>query len=183
MNLKSYLDNIWTIPNIMSMIRLALAPVVAHFIYYDQYTLAVIFALIAGLLDIFDGIIARKYEMISEFGKIIDPLADKITYAFVVITMLFKGLLPIWYVILFVARDLIILLGSLIFSKKIDQIPQADQIGKYSIFLNAILIFIILCGVRNIPSLFFVILILLLYLSTANYILKGIKMIKNKKHF
>lgn len=180
LNKKLIFSNIWTIPNIMSVIRLFLAPVIAHCIYYDYHTFTIIFALIAGLLDIFDGIIARKYNKVSEFGKIIDPLADKVTYAFVVITMILKNLIPLWYGLLFVSRDLVILSGSIFFSKKVDRIPQADKFGKLAIFLNASLLFIILCGVKINSSYIFIILIIILYLSTFNYFLEGIKKIKNK---
>jgi cardiolipin synthase len=175
---KKIFENIWTIPNIMSMIRFILAPVIGHLIYHQHLLWAIIIAFIAGMLDILDGIIARRYGMTSEFGKVIDPLADKVTYGFVVISMLLVGMLPLWYVFFFILRDLLLLLGGLIFSKKIDEVPQADKLGKYTIFVNAMSIFLILCGVKELNSIYLILPLTLLYVSTFNYFWKGFKKLK-----
>jgi cardiolipin synthase len=178
MNYKKIFENIWTIPNIMSLLRLALAPVIGHFIYHGNLGIAIVIAVFAGLLDIFDGIIARKYNLTSEFGKLIDPLADKVTYAFVLIAMILTEMVPIWYGILFISRDLLILNGSLFFSNKVKELPQADKFGKLSIFVNGMSLLLILCGVKFLNGPIMIVPLLLLYGSTINYFLNGLKKIK-----
>ena len=171
----------WNIPNLMSIVRLILAPVAAFLIYYDYQGYAIFALVIAGSFDILDGIIARKYNLVTEFGKLIDPLADKAMYALVLIAMVLTDQIVVWYVLLFILRDVLILIGTLSFSSKVHEIPQADKFGKLSIFINAMSIFLIICGVKEINGIFLLIPLILLYLSTINYILKGMDIIKNQK--
>ena len=74
--------DILTIPNMLSFFRILLIPLMAVFYcYYKAYKAAVVVIVISGITDILDGRIARKYNMISDFGKFLDPLADKLTQA------------------------------------------------------------------------------------------------------
>ena len=71
---------IWTIPNILSMFRIALIPVLVwmYVVVQDDFMTLCLLSL-SGITDIVDGIIARKFQMISDFGKVLDPVADKLT--------------------------------------------------------------------------------------------------------
>ena len=81
-------DQILTIPNLLSIIRLLMIPLII-WLYCEaqQYGLAVIVILLSGLTDIVDGFIARKYHMVSDFGKILDPAADKLTQAALILCL------------------------------------------------------------------------------------------------
>jgi len=68
-----------TIPNLLSFIRILLIPVFAVFFHSGRYGLAVLILLLSGLSDTFDGKIARRFNQISELGKLLDPVADKLT--------------------------------------------------------------------------------------------------------
>ena len=67
------------IPNILTVLRFFLIPFILLFLVNDEFILAIIFLTISGITDILDGTIARKFNFITNFGKLIDPLADKIT--------------------------------------------------------------------------------------------------------
>ena len=74
--------DILTIPNMLSFFRILLIPVMAVlYCYYEAHEAAVVVIAISGVTDILDGKIARKFNMVSDFGKFLDPLADKLTQA------------------------------------------------------------------------------------------------------
>lgn len=77
--IKEYLTGCLTIPNLISLIRIALIPVFAVLFYDDQHLWAVIVLAVSGLTDMIDGKIARKFNQISALGKLLDPVADKLT--------------------------------------------------------------------------------------------------------
>lgn len=94
------------------------------------------------LSDISDGFIARKFNMISETGKIIDPLADKIVVAVIALLAYYKELLPLWFFILIIARDLVILIFGLFLKKKKGKVLMSNFPGKAAVFsIGLILLF------------------------------------------
>lgn len=74
-------DQIFTIPNAMSALRLALIPFIVSHYWAGRHMTAVLLVALSALSDIFDGVIARKLNMVSDLGKFLDPLADKVTHA------------------------------------------------------------------------------------------------------
>ena len=80
------------IPNILTVARFFLIPFIIYFLVVDNYFLAFVFLTISGLTDILDGFIARKFNFITNFGKLIDPLADKATQLSVLITLTLKNI-------------------------------------------------------------------------------------------
>ncbi len=125
--------------NIISLFRLFLSiPLLYIFTHFNEingapnYILLVIF--IAFLSDLADGFIARKTNTVSELGKIIDPLADK-TLTILVITYLFiLNYIPLMYLIIIISRDILIISGGLLLSKKVQYVPASDMVGKVTIF-------------------------------------------------
>lgn len=105
------------IANILTLTRLFLVPAFIIAIWYQKPLIALIIFTTAGLTDALDGYVARKFNQVSQFGKILDPIADKalLISAFVFI---FNSQLqikfPFWYVVLVISRDLYILAGSFI---------------------------------------------------------------------
>ena len=81
------------IPNALTILRFILIPFIIVFIVQDKYIEAFIFLTISGLTDVLDGIIARKFNFITNFGKLIDPLADKTTQISILVTFLMKKFL------------------------------------------------------------------------------------------
>ena len=74
------------IPNILTVSRFVFIPFIVTALLYENYILAVILLTLSGLTDILDGVIARKFNLISNFGKLIDPLADKTTQVSILVT-------------------------------------------------------------------------------------------------
>ena len=82
------------VPNILTMCRFVLIPFIFGSIVNNQYVAAFVFLTLSGITDILDGFIARKFNLITNFGKLIDPLADKATQISTLIALLFAGIIP-----------------------------------------------------------------------------------------
>ena len=89
-NLNEIFDGWNTIPNWLCCLRIALIPVFSFLFVKEHYVLAFIFMIVAALTDLFDGKIARKYNMVSNLGKMLDPIADKLSQMAIVIILLYK---------------------------------------------------------------------------------------------
>jgi len=100
-----------SIPNLVTFLRLAAAPVVVWLLLDDRWALAFWLFLAAGLTDLADGWLAERLKARSEFGARLDPLADKILVGAVYLALGWLGQIPLWLVALVVARDLVILAG------------------------------------------------------------------------
>jgi cardiolipin synthase (CMP-forming) len=96
------------------------------------------------LSDLLDGFIARRYGQVSELGKIIDPLADKISVITISIVLLLLGLIPLWFVLIIIIRDLMILVFGLYLHAKKNIHPMSNFAGKAAVFtIGLILLFAI----------------------------------------
>lgn len=99
------MKNIFTIPNIISFFRLLLIPVFAIIYFNDniayRYFWCIFIVLISGLSDVVDGVIARKCNMVSDLGKILDPIADKLTQVVLILCLLmnYPVLLPMFCIL------------------------------------------------------------------------------------
>ena len=127
--IRKLFSNIWTISNVLTMIRLILVPVFVA-VYrsgYPKWALAVFCA--ASLTDLLDGYLARKLNQITDFGKLFDPLADKL----MVLTALFcqgtAGVFPWLPVLIVLVKELLMVLGGLFLFEK-DVVVYANYFGK-----------------------------------------------------
>jgi len=100
------------LPNTFSFLRIALAPIFLFAYFNDYIYIAITIFFIAGLTDFFDGYFARKFKQTSFFGSAIDPIADKVLILSAIIALFIRLNLPIWMLVVFLAKDLLILLGS-----------------------------------------------------------------------
>jgi len=102
-----------TIPNQLTVTRIILTPIFAFLFLSNDKTLnqiSLVVFLIAALTDWYDGWLARKYNYISELGKFLDPLADKILTSTAFFAFVYIGLLNFWMVLIIVVRDLVVTL-------------------------------------------------------------------------
>ncbi len=106
------LGTLLTASNAISALRGLMTVPVVMCLYSDQYVLAFWLCIIAALTDWLDGFLARRTKTVSEWGMVIDPLADKLLVGAIVVLLLMKGRLPAWYVGAIVSRDLIILVAA-----------------------------------------------------------------------
>jgi len=175
----------FTIPNILSLIRLMLIPIFS-IIYLNatqpwQYYLAAFIILLSGLTDLLDGWIARKYHQITELGKLLDPVADKLTQAVVVfcLTRQFNWMRII--VVLFLVKELFMMINNLILLRKGKKLDGAKWYGKIAtaIFYICIIFLIAFPFISDlIASILIIIIGLFLLLSFFLYGKIFIKMYK-----
>lgn len=105
---------ILNLPNGLTFLRLILTPMIVILLISGAYSWAVCGFVLAGITDGLDGYFARSLRERTEFGRVLDPVADKILLGSVFFTLAFVGLLPLWLVLLAVGRDLVLVLGSCI---------------------------------------------------------------------
>ena len=134
MNLEHWKKEIFTIPNLLSLFRLALLPVYVY-IYLNatqthQYITAGVIMAVSCLTDMIDGKIARRFNMITTLGKILDPLADKVTQftLTVCLSLKYPQLLPV--LALFVVKELFQVAVGLVHLRKGKMLPGALMAGK-----------------------------------------------------
>ena len=131
-NVKDLFENWNTIPNWLCFIRIALIPVFTALFVKEQYIAAFITMIVAALTDVFDGKIARKFNMVSNLGKILDPIADKLSQIAIVIILLVKfwdGLLK-YILFLFIFKELLMVIGAGILMAKGMRPVAAEVWGK-----------------------------------------------------
>ena len=103
-----------TIPNFITIARLVAVPFIVWLMIRDLYLLAAVAFAIAGISDAVDGFIAKHYQQASVLGGYLDPLADKVLLVSVFVTLGFKGVLPLWLILLAVSRDFLIVGGVIL---------------------------------------------------------------------
>jgi cardiolipin synthase (CMP-forming) len=115
-------SRIVTVPNLLTIVRMALIPVFVSLLFYQKFLLALAVFIFAGITDGLDGLLARRFHQQSPLGRILDPIADKmmLVTSFVVLSMrnvypvpLPKHLpIPFWVTITVISRDVFILVGA-----------------------------------------------------------------------
>lgn len=100
------------VPNILTIIRFLLIPIILLFLFSGNYLLAFIFFTVSGITDILDGYIARKFNLVSNFGKLMDPLADKLTQISMLAALFFLNIVPVWILIIVLLKEVIMVAGA-----------------------------------------------------------------------
>ena len=122
------------LPNKLTMLRILMIPVFMVFVELEMLPNHLLWAfvvfVVASLTDMLDGKIARKYNLVTDFGKFMDPLADKILVTAALVYFIPLGLAPAWVVILILAREFLVTSLRLIASGK-GIVIAADKWGKY----------------------------------------------------
>lgn len=122
------------IPNILTIFRFILIPIILYFIFTRHYLLGFIFFTISGITDILDGAIARKFNLVTNFGKLMDPLADKLTQISVLATLVFQKIIPFWILVVVLLKELLMIIGaSFLYGK--DVVVYSKWFGKLATVL------------------------------------------------
>ena len=122
------------IPNILTVLRFFLIPFILHFLVNDEFILAIIFLTLSGITDILDGTIARKFNFITNFGKLIDPLADKITQLSILWMLVSKNIIPLWILVIVLLKEATMVAGaSFLYGKEL--VVSSKWYGKASTVL------------------------------------------------
>ncbi len=145
-------EQILTIPNLLSLFRLGLLPLIAWFYNVRQnYIAAIALLVLSGITDVVDGTIARKCNMVSDFGKILDPIADKLTQMVMLMCLAVKYTCIIWMVLVFVLKELAMTVLGYLAIKRKDSVNSAKWYGK----ANTVIIYstiVLLILIPNIPK-------------------------------
>ena len=130
---RKLFTNVWNIPNVLTMLRIILIPVFVAVFFStphdrDKIAALVIFAA-ASITDMFDGILARKLNQITDFGKLFDPLADKVMVVTAMVCQALIGVFP-WIAIIIVGvKELIMMLGGIFMLSK-NVVVYSNYVGK-----------------------------------------------------
>ncbi|KAK4137313.1 hypothetical protein BT67DRAFT_438569 [Trichocladium antarcticum] len=98
-------ENIYTIPNILTATRLVAAPFIGYCVLHDHHTMALGLFAYAGITDALDGWIARRWDLKTVVGTVIDPMADKTLMTILTVTLAMNGALPVWLAVIILGRD------------------------------------------------------------------------------
>ena len=118
--LKDLFSNWKTIPNLLSFIRIILIPFFGYYLLHDKLLVAAVIIAISGLTDLFDGKIARCFNQVSNLGKILDPIADKLTIITIAIILFIKfrqaddSMIRAfsWVFLIFLLKDAVMVIGG-----------------------------------------------------------------------
>ena len=100
-----------SVPNMLSILRLLLVPVFLWLLIVDQFLVAFLVLMFASFTDWLDGFIARKYNQITSLGKVLDPSADRLFILATLIGLTVNEIIPAWLAIVIVVRDILLLIG------------------------------------------------------------------------
>lgn len=143
--------DLWTIPNLLTYLRFVLVIPFVIFFLSEQYIPATLCIIMSGISDCLDGYFARRLNQVTQLGKLLDPIADKITLISVTFCMAFyaPNVIPILAVL--IAKDVIMLIGGLRLIKKKITPPAAEWFGKLAtiVFYFAVCIIVFLKAVFN----------------------------------
>ena len=167
------------LPNKLTILRVIMVPIFIVFLMcnitsYDKWIALAIF-IIASLTDLADGKIARKYNLVTNFGKFMDPLADKLLVCSAMIALIELGIIPAWIVIIIIAREFIISGFRLIASDN-DVVIAASYWGKFKTVFQMVMVILM---IANIPQLQLVttivmyIALVLTIVSLIDYLIKN----------
>jgi cardiolipin synthase len=134
-----------TIPNLITCLRIILAPIFIIYLIQKQFLPALVVFILAGITDGADGLIARVFNQKSKIGSFLDPLADKILLVAAFVTLARLECVPAWLTVLAISRDILILLGVLIlFLSKGDLIIRPSFLSKATTCLQLLAVFVAL---------------------------------------
>ena len=180
------------LPNKLTIFRVILIPFFVFFVltpYFPEYGkyIAVAIFIIASLTDLLDGKIARKYNLVTNFGKFMDPLADKLLVCSAMICLISTGQLPAWIVIIIISREFIISGFRLIASDN-GVVIAASYWGKFKTTFQMLMVIVIIFNINlqlgwlNIlGTLLIYVALVLTVVSLIDYIAKNKDVLKDQK--
>lgn len=176
---KLEINDLKKIPNQVTILRtLLIIPLIYFFEepFINRWFLICTF-IIFSALDNLDGFLARRLNQITELGKVVDPLVDKIFIIVAAYLAFMNNIIPDWFMWLVICRDLLIILVGLFFIKKRDSVPPSDFIGKMTVGSIGIVFIYGLLGFNKLLFVYQIILFIstfLIVLSLLNYGMKNL---------
>jgi cardiolipin synthase len=143
-----------TVPNIITITRVLLIPVMVYLIMERHYEGAFYVFLISAVSDMLDGFIARHFHQMSQFGAVLDPVADKLTMLTLTVLLASQGVMPEWLAIAIVARDVVIVSGAVTYRFVVGPMEmQPTLLSKLNTLLEFFVIAVVLAeAARMMPA-------------------------------
>ncbi len=188
--MKLSFDKIYTKSNLISFLRLLL--VIPAFILLDnmednpaiRYWMVGLY-FFGYITDLLDGFLARKFNEITEFGKVIDPFADKVLIGLIVIKLFLIGEIPAFYFWVVILRDVLIFSGGILVTKKIGRVLPSNLLGKITVSSIGFFIIAVTLDLKDISWLYdflFYLSLSLSFISVIGYAIRGYDSIKWNKN-
>lgn len=183
-NADEFKKKILTIPNILSFLRICLIPVIIWLYNCRQdYFMTLLVLLLSGITDIVDGIIARKFNMVSDFGKVFDPIADKLTQMAMLFCLISRFPYMMIPFVILVVKEVLTGITALVSIKKTNTIKGAVWHGKLTTvaLYSMMAIHLIWYKIPHaVSSILVGICLGIMLMSFIMYVVQNIKAIKNK---
>ena len=173
------------LPNKLTIVRVCLIPFFVAALLFDHgnnYTMRIVanvLFIIASLTDLFDGKIARKYNMVTNFGKFMDPLADKLLVCSALICLIELGQLAAWVVIVIISREFIIS-GFRLVAADNGVVISASYWGKFKTTFQMIAVILLIFDIpalRMVANITVVIAVALTIISLVDYVAKNYRIL------
>jgi len=176
--------NILTIPNLLTMFRIVLIPVIVWFYFFcDKTYVAASFLVVSGITDIADGFIARHFNMVSDFGKALDPVADKLTQFVVLICLVTTSKWMIVPCLFLMIKEFISAFTALKAIRKTGKVEGATWHGKLSTVILYLMIFVHMIW-QNVPEYvsiaFVAVSVAMMMFSLIKYNVRNVRMYTEK---
>ena len=163
------------VPNILTLIRLlAIAPLAVMISRWPDHKIAtfIVFALIWAT-DFLDGYIARRFDMMTSFGKLFDPFVDKVFQVVTAFMLFYVGMTPVWVPLYYVIRETFMLFGSTLLLTRRQVVVYADRFGKVATFLFVVATVVMFFGKGTegwLRQVIFIPPVLCSFIATVHYI-------------
>ncbi len=166
---------IWTLSNILSLSRAFLAVPLCIAIWHGNIFWTITVTLVGMFTDFLDGYFARRFNQITELGKILDPLGDKVIIGSAVVMMAIVGVLPLWFTIVVVARDVIIFTVGIYAKRRLGYVIASNALGKVTVNVISLVVVLMFVGVKEAETYGAVVATVFVVLSMLSYWLGMIK--------
>jgi len=144
--------NFGFIPNLLTIGRMLVVPPMVWLLLVGQYQWALALAMFAGISDLLDGWLARRFSWQSRWGGIFDPLADKFLMMAGYLTLGWLAELPWWLITLVIFRDLVIVVGGYIYYTRFEQFEaEPTQLSRFNTFCQVFLMWFVLTRLAGLP--------------------------------
>jgi len=175
---------IFTIPNIITMCRIVIIVFAGRYLLLGDIINSFILYLIAIITDFLDGFLARGLKQVTNLGKILDPIADKLMIGSAILILIYKDMMPVWYGVVVIGCSVINLIGGLILIKKYKYVPSAILIGKFAavgVMLSFLFNIVLFLRYEETLFYFYILSSILLVASVVVYEYKSYNQLKTKK--
>jgi CDP-diacylglycerol--glycerol-3-phosphate 3-phosphatidyltransferase len=161
----------WTVPNALSLSRLVLLPLFVYALSRPELLwLAGVLVAYGIVSDALDGYIARRWQQSSEWGKLLDPLADKLTVSVALVYCYLARGFPLWVLLLILSRDLAILALAPVITRRAGELPKSNLPGRLTALSLAILAFVYILDFHDLKFPVTALVVAMILFSSISYL-------------